>query len=445
MEAHEAAGNPAEALRAFEDLRGLLREELGHHAGRGRDGGPRARPARPAAGAPAPRRRGPGRPPLARAARRGPRRATRSSAARPRPPRSTATWRAAAGGRRRLAVLGGDAGIGKTRLAAELAALAHDDGAVVLFGRFEEEAPAPYQPVVQMLRGWAAGASLEPFAERLGPRAAELGLVLPELGAAGRSGATPLHGPESGAERLRLFDGIAALLAEIAGDAPLLVVLDDLHWADLPTLQLLGHLVRAPAPEAALFLATARRDEGSDALAALLADLRREGTLERIELGGLDAGETAALVALLDGSPATPAFVAELHEETEGNPFFIEEVLRHLAGAGDVALRTPACPTACARSPAAGSRGWASPRSGCSPSPRWSAARRTTTCSTRPARCTATRWSRRWTRRSRRACCARTRSASAATRSRTRCCGRRSTTASPPCAARACTAAWARR
>ena len=255
-----------------------------------------------------------------------------------------ATWRAAAGGRRRLAVLGGDAGIGKTRLAAELAALAHEDGAVVLFGRFEEEASAPYQPVVQMLRGWAGGASLAPFAERLGPRAAELGLVLPELGAAGAGGATPLHGPETGAQRLRLFDGIAALLAEIAGDAPLLVVLDDLHWADLPTLQLLGHLVRAPAPEAALFLATARRDEGSEALAALLAGLRREGTLERIELGGLDAGETAALVAVLDGAAATPAFVAELHEETEGNPFFIEEVLRHLAGAGDVALADAGVP-----------------------------------------------------------------------------------------------------
>ena len=343
MEAHEAAGNPAEALRAFEDLRGLLREELGTNPGpdamavheRVLLGRPPARP-RPAAAVPAGRRW----PAPLDAIRAGHAFVGRSAEA----AALEATWRAAAGGRRRLAVLGGDAGIGKTRLAAELAALAHDDGAVVLFGRFEEEASAPYQPVVQMLRGWAGGASLGPFAERLGPRAAELGLVLPELGAPGAGEATPLHGPETGAQRLRLFDGIAALLAEIAGDAPLLVVLDDLHWADLPTLQLLGHLVRAPVPEAALFLATARRDEGSEALAALLAGLRREGTLERIELGGLDAGETAALVAVLDGAAATPAFVAELHEETEGNPFFIEEVLRHLAGAGDVALADAGVP-----------------------------------------------------------------------------------------------------
>ena len=268
-------------------------------------------------------------------------------------------------------MLGGDAGIGKTRLAAELGALAHEDGAVVLFGRFEEEASAPYQPVVQMLRGWAGGASLAPFAERLGPRAAELGLVLPELGAAGAGGATPLHGPETGAQRLRLFDGIAALLAEIAGDAPLLVVLDDLHWADLPTLQLLGHLVRAPAPEAALFLATARRDEGSEALAALLAGLRREGTLERIELGGLDAGETAALVAVLDGAAADARVRRRAARGDRGQPVL------HRGGAAPPRRRRRRRPgrrrrarRACARSPAAGSRGSASPRSRCSRSPR---------------------------------------------------------------------------
>src|SRR5215213_3015382 len=326
MEAHEAAGNPAEALLAFEALRRLLREELGTTPG------PDAmavhdrvllgrRPVRPWPVAPG--RRWPA--PL-EAVRAGHAFVGRSAEA----ARLVETWGAAVGGRRRLAVLAGDAGIGKTRLAAELASAAHDDGAVALFGRFEEQAPAPYQPFVQMLRGWAGGASLAPLAERLGPRAAELGLLLPEVGAAGGGEATPLHGPESGAQRLRLFDGIAALLAEIAGDAPLLVVLDDVHWADQPTLQLLAHLVRAPAPEAALFLVSARSDEEGEPLAALLA--------------GLDADETAALVAELEGAPAAPAFVAELHEETEGNPFFIEEVLRHLEGAGDLALRDAGVP-----------------------------------------------------------------------------------------------------
>ena len=136
----------------------------------------------------------------------------------------------------------------------------------MLYGRFDEGAPAPYQPVVAMLRGWAGGASLAPLAGRLGPRAAELGIVLSEFEAPAAAPDGTLRAGEADARRLRLFDAMAALLAEIAGGAPLLVVLDDLQWADLPTLQLIAHLVRAPAPERALFLATARADEGGDAL-----------------------------------------------------------------------------------------------------------------------------------------------------------------------------------
>ncbi|HTE63439.1 MAG TPA: AAA family ATPase, partial [Solirubrobacteraceae bacterium] len=337
MEAHEAAGNPAEALRAFEDLRRLLREELGtvpspeamavhQRLLQGRGPVPR-RPAPRRAAPTIPARRWPAPLDAARGRHAFVGRADEAA-------RLHRAWREAAGGSRRLVALTGEAGIGKTRLAAELAGHAHADGAVVLYGRFEEEAPAPYQPVVQMLRGWAGGASLAPLAERLGQRAAELGIVLPEFGArvAGDAGST-LRGSELGAQRLRFFDALAALLDEITGAAPLLVVLDDLHWADLPTLQLVRHLVRAPAPERALFLATTRAEEGSDAVTALVAVLRREGMLERLDLTGLDADETGALVTALGGRPATPAFVEQLHGETEGNPFFIEEVVHHLAAA----------------------------------------------------------------------------------------------------------------
>ncbi len=336
MEAHEAAGNPAEAMRAFEDLRRLLREELGTAPG------PetmavheRLLHGHAAAG----RRVAPPAPVPAIRARRWP---ARLDAARGRHAfvgragevaQLSDVWGEAAHGRRGLVVLAGEAGIGKTRLGAELAAHAHADGAVVLYGRFDEEAPAPYQPVVQMLRGWAAGASLAPLADRLGPRAAELGIVLPEFGVPASGDGGSLRGSEQGAQRLRFFDALAAVLAEIAGDAPLLVVLDDLHCVDLPTLQLIGHLARAPAPERTMFLATMRADEGSDALAALLAGLRREGVLRRIDVGGLDAGETGALVTALGARSATPAFVDQLHGETEGNPFFIEEVVHHLADA----------------------------------------------------------------------------------------------------------------
>jgi DNA-binding SARP family transcriptional activator len=330
MEAHEAAGNPAEALRAFEDLRRLLREELGTAPGpepmavheRVLHGGSSVarRAALPGA---APARRWPAPLDAARGRHAFVGRAAEASVLHD-------AWLDATGGSRRLVVLAGEAGIGKTRLAAELAGHAYAEGAVVLFGRFEEDAPAPYQPVVQMLRGWAAGASLGPLAERLGPRAAELGIVLPEFGPPAAADGGTLRGSELGAQRLRFFDALAALLAEIAHGVPLLVVLDDLHWADLPTLQLVGHLVRAPAPERVLFLATTRAEEGSEALGSLLTGLRREGVLQRIDVSGLDAEETGALVTALGGRTATPAFVEQLHGETEGNPFFIEEVVHHL-------------------------------------------------------------------------------------------------------------------
>jgi DNA-binding SARP family transcriptional activator len=338
MDAHAAAGNSAEALRVFEELRRRLREELGTAPG-------------PAAMA-VHERVLLGRVPV-----------TRHTTATP-PPRPPAgarrwpvaldalrrhgfvgrageaavlqdAWRRATDGTRGLVVLAGEAGIGKTRLAAELAAHAHDDGAVVLYGRFEEDAAAPYRPVVGLLRGWGGGASLVPLAERLGPRAAELGNLLPELGSPPQSGhGDALRAGEADARRLRLFDALAALLAEIAGEAPLLVLLDDLHWADRPTLQLIGHLVRAPVPARALFVATTRADETGEPVAALLAGLRREHALTRIDLGGLDGAETGALVTALGGRPATPSFVDELHEWTAGNPFFIEEVVHHLADAG---------------------------------------------------------------------------------------------------------------
>ena len=111
-----------------------------------------------------------------------------------------------------------------------------------------------------------------------------------------------------------------------------MLVFDDLHWADRPTLQLLRHLVRSPAPRRVLFLGTYRESEISDRhpLHELIGDLRREGTLRRLELTGLAEAEVGELVAELASAPATESFVHALAGETEGNPFFIEEVVRHI-------------------------------------------------------------------------------------------------------------------
>ncbi len=340
MEVHEAAGNPAEALRAFEELRSLLREELGTTPGpaamsvfervlRG-EPPPVHRAAAPVAVASGPSWEATSWPaPLAVAADRHALVGRGVELA-----FLERCWVEASEGQRALVLLTGDAGIGKTRLTAELAAHAHDEGAVVLYGRFDEETLTPYQPVVEMLRGWSAGAPLDSLRERLGPRAAELGILLPEFGPPPADHLTPgsITGPEADAQRYRFFDAVAALIGEVGADAPVVLIFDDLHWADRPTLQLLRHLVRSPAPRRVLFLGTYRESEISDRhpLHELIGDLRREGTLRRLELPGLAEPEVGELVAELASAPATSSFVRALTGETEGNPFFIEEVVRHI-------------------------------------------------------------------------------------------------------------------
>jgi len=328
MEIHEAAGNPAEALRAFESLRLLLRDELGATPGaavlavherllRGEAPTP---PPPMVAPEPIPMTGWPG--PLAAALERHALVGRTDELA-----FLEERWREAARGARQVVLVAGDAGIGKTRMAAELSRRAHDEGALILYGRFDEEALAPYQPVVEMVRAWSSGASLEPLRERLGVRAAELAILFPELGPPPAEGAEPA---DADARRLRFFDAVAALVGEIGGRSPLVLVFDDIHWADRPTMQLLRHLVRAPQPRRMLVLATFREEVEADPKAELVADIRREGLLRRVELTGLDEREVAELVAALGVVAPDPRFVAALHGETEGNPFFIEEVVRHL-------------------------------------------------------------------------------------------------------------------
>ena len=217
-----------------------------------------------------------------------------------------------------------------------------------------------------------------------------------------------------------------------------MLVFDDLHWADRPTLQLLRHLVRSPAPRRVLFLGTYRESEISDRhpLHELIGDLRREGTLRRLELTGLGEAEVGELVAELASRAghASPS-CARCAGETEGNPFFIEEVVRHIrdtAGAltEEVTLEEAGVPGRRARghraAAAAAHRAHArraAGRVGDRARVRLRRARR------RSCRRRATSWSRRSRRASRRACCARP-GTSGATRSRTRWCGRRSTTRS---------------
>jgi DNA-binding SARP family transcriptional activator len=213
-----------------------------------------------------------------------------------------------AGGERQLLAISGDPGIGKTRLLAELARAAHADGATVLYGRSPEDPVAPYQP----------------FAEALRP----LATVLDEAPAA--------SGDAAGA-RLRLFEAVAAALAQAPGD-PVLLALDDLHWADLPSLRLLAHVLRDTRPARLVVVGTYRESElgRSHPLARVLADLRRDRLVVRVPLGGLDHAAASGLIVDWVGAAAGAGLTSAVQAETGGNPFFIEEVLRHLLESGAI-------------------------------------------------------------------------------------------------------------
>ncbi len=221
-----------------------------------------------------------------------------------------------AGGEHRLLAISGDPGIGKTRLLAELAAAAYADGATVLYGRSPEEAVAPYQP----------------FGEALGPLASADPALAPLLGDA------PAAAEEAGA-RLRLFEAVAAALADAPGPRVLLA-LDDLHWADLPSLRLLTHVLRHARPDRLVVACTYRESElgRSHPLARALADLRRDRLVERVALGGLDTDAAEGLITGWVGAHASAGLVDAVQDETGGNPFFIEEVLQHLLESGALAI-----------------------------------------------------------------------------------------------------------
>jgi DNA-binding SARP family transcriptional activator/tetratricopeptide (TPR) repeat protein len=328
MEVLTAQGNVVEALRVFDTLRVRLREELGVPPAPGLTA-LHERLLHLDAGA-APRAVAPGTvpelpPPLAAAG--GGAFVGRSEAL----AAIEAAWARALERTEQIVFVGGEPGVGKTRLVARVAAGVHAAGATVLYGRCDEEVLMPYQPVVEALRHAVRHApplSLPPDLAR------ELARLVPEVEGEGGPAADarePLLG-ERDTQRYRLFEAVATALGQLAGDRGLLLVLDDLHWADRTTLLLLRFLARIDGSSPVLLLATYREDEvgPEHPLADLLADVRRDRRAGRVSLTGLDAEETAELVAARLSAGTSEGFVRRLQAQTSGNPFFIEETLRDL-------------------------------------------------------------------------------------------------------------------
>jgi len=250
-----------------------------------------------------------------------------------------AAWRSAAAGDRRIVLLAGEPGIGKTRLAGEAARAAHEGGGIVLFGRCDEDLGVPFQPFVEALGHYAVCCPVEEIHAMLGPEASELVRLVPELSnRLGEVPATLSSDPET--ERYRLFEAVARLLARITETSPVVLVLDDLHWAAKPTLLMLRHVLHSTDPMALLIVVTYRDTElgRSHPLAAMLADFHRDTGVQRLAIGGLDQAEVAGLAEAIG---ARDADVAAVHAETDGNPFFAGQVLRHLSEAGPNAGRIP--------------------------------------------------------------------------------------------------------
>jgi class 3 adenylate cyclase len=247
-----------------------------------------------------------------------------------------ATLEEALSGRGRLVLLVGEPGIGKTRTAEEFTTYARLRKAQVLWGRcYEGEGAPAYWPWVQAIRSYVHDRDPKQLLSELGSAAPDIAQVVSEVRER-LPGLVPPPPMSPEQARFRLFDGITTFLRNASRAEPLVLVLDDLHWADKPSLLLLQFLARELRGARLVVVGTYRDIElgRQHPLAQTLAELTREQRSQRVVLRGLNAQDVGRFIEITAGLKPPAALVATVYKETEGNPFFVNEVVRLLASDG---------------------------------------------------------------------------------------------------------------
>ena len=243
-------------------------------------------------------------------------------------------------GRGGMVALVGEPGIGKTRTSLELETYAGLRNAQVLWGRcYEGSGAPPYWPWVQAIRSYLTNHEPDELRQQMGSTASVISEIvtdvkdrLPDV-----QKPTELDDPESA--RFRLFDSIATFLKNAGQVKPIVLILDDLHWADKPSLMLLEFVARELASSRVMIVGTYRDMELNrrHPLAVTLGDLTRERLFERVLLRGLTRADVARFVEIAAGVPPANGLVDAIHTQTEGNPLFVTETVRLLIQEGEFA------------------------------------------------------------------------------------------------------------
>ena len=262
-----------------------------------------------------------------------------------------AALEAAVAGRPRIVLLAGEPGIGKTRTAQEIVEHAGQRHVLALWGRCPEEPGAPpYWPWMQLIRRYAALHDEQVLGQTIGSAATQLAALDPELAHLAHDTPAPAE-TDAVKARFRLFDSIAGFWQRAAARQPLLLVLDDLHRADVPSLRLLEFVMAEAGSSRLMVLGTYRDSEVArqHPLSDTLAQLHRHAAVQRLLLGGFSPAETAQFVAA--AGVTSGESTAALHEQTEGHPLFLAELARDMLQNPDARTTTASARLAVRRVP----------------------------------------------------------------------------------------------